>query len=204
MNPGKRYLRNTVFALWGAAAFFVGWNRLYASAGADAPEWRHNLLSLGLRTHEPEKQRPEMDLATARDFSKVSLFGNFTVEIVGAPQYSVTFTPLAGTTARTHAYQDHGTLRVHTEDSVTGGVLHIEVPTLERIDANVPQISVRGLQSAEVAIASYRGGVLRLQQNQVKSWRVFSGDPLDVRVDDVTFAAGSIKANGDVVIRRDQ
>lgn len=205
MNPGKRYIRNTVFALWGAAAVFVGWNRLYASvAGAEGSKEKHRLLSLGLRVDEQPGPRPEMDLATARDFSKVSVYGNFTLEIVGAPQFKATFTPPDGTAAKVHAYQNEGYLRVHTEDGVTGGVLHIEAPTLDRIDANVPQVTVRGLQAREIALVSYRSGTLTLAQNQVQSWRMFSGPRLEVRMDDATFAAGSIKSNGDVVIRRTQ
>jgi hypothetical protein len=207
MNPGKRYLRNTVFVLWGAAAFFIAWSRLYASVGTEGPEWKRNLLSLGLRVEQESKPRPELDLATAKDFSKVSAYGNFTLEIVGSAEYKVTFTPPAGTTAKVHASLDDdgdGYLRVHTEDSVTGGTLHIEVPSLERIDANVPNTVVRGVKAKELRLVSYRGGTATLQQNQVQSWSLFSGDAMDVRVDDATFAAGSIKSNGNVVIRRDQ
>jgi len=203
MNPGKRYLRNTVFALWGAAAFFIAWNRLYASIGTEGPEWKRSLLSLGLRVEQESKPRPELDLATAKDFSKVSVYGDFALEIVGSTQYKVTFMSADGSTAKVHAYLDEGYLRVHTEDEVKGGTLHIEVPTLQRIDANVPRITVRGLVAKEVGLYGYRGGVATLQQNHVDSWHLFSGDALDVGVDDATFAAGSIKSNGNVVIRRD-
>lgn len=203
MNVGKRYLRNTVFTLWCTAAAFVGWTRLYGYAvDESSPQWKRSAMSLGLFARNYEKARPELDLATAKDFTKVSAFGNFTVEIVGAEQYKVIFTPPAGTSAKVHANLDNGYLRVHTDDTVMGGTLHIEVPTLDRIDANVPQITVSGLRAKEVALVGYRSGALTLRQNQVASWRVFSGEPFEVRMDDATFAAGTIKANGDVVIRR--
>jgi hypothetical protein len=205
MNPGKRYIRNTVFVMWGAAAAFVGWTRLYAYAvDADSPPWQRSLLSLGLRQNDEAKPRPELDLATARDFSKLSVYGNFTLEVVGAAQYKVTFTAPDGTTAKPHVYQDDGYLRVHTEDTVTGGTLRVEVPTLERIDANVPRTTVSGLQAKELSLVGYRSGTAILQHNQVENWKLFSGEQFEVRIDDATFAAGSIKSNGDIVIRRDQ
>jgi hypothetical protein len=204
MNPGKRYLRNTVFVLWGVAAAFVGWNRLYARvAGEDAQE-KHTLLSLGLRVQETSGPRPDLDLAAAKDFTKVSVHGDFTLEIVGAPQYKVTFTPAEGTAAKLHASLDEdGYLHARTDDGVTGGTLRIEVPQLERIDANVPRVLVQGMQGKELSLVSYRGGAATLRENHVESWRLFSGQPFEVRVDDITFSAGGIKSNGDVVIRRD-
>jgi len=202
MNPGKRYLRNTVFALWGVAASFVGLNRLYAAVGTEAPEWRRSLLSLGLREDRQPEPKPELDLATAKDFSKVGVHGDFALEIVGAAQYKVEFVPPAGTASKFHAYQENGYLRVNTDDDVTGGTLHIEMPTLERIDANVPRITVQGVTAKELKLYGYRDGVVTLQNNRVDSWHLSSGDALDVRMDDATFAAGSIKSNGNVVIRR--
>ncbi len=143
----------------GVAAFFIAWNRLYASIGMEGPEWKRNLLSLGLRVEQQSKPRPELDLATAKDFSKVSVYGDFALEIVGSAQYKVTFMSADGTTAKVHAYLDEGYLRVHTEDEVKGGTLHIEVPTLQRIDANVPpnhRARPRGQGSRAVWLSGWR------------------------------------------------
>ena len=74
--------------------------------------------------------------------------------------------------------------------------------TLQKITVNVSQISVQGLQAPELELVSYNGGIASLLQNQVDFLRVVSYQPLDVRMDDATFAAGTIKANGDVRIRR--
>lgn len=204
MNPGKRYLRNTVFALWGVAAAFVGWNRLYAEVAGEGAQEEHSLLSLGLRVEKHSGPRPDLDLAEARDFTRVSAYGDFDLEIVGAPQYKVTFTPAEGTTAKLHASMDEdGSLHARTDEGVTGGTLRIEVPQLERIDANVPRLLVQGMQGKELFLMSYRSGTATLRGNQVQSWRLFSGEQYDVRIDDITFAAGGIKSNGNVVIRHD-
>ncbi len=206
MNPGKRYLRNTVLTMWGVAAAFIGWNRLYAEVAGDGAQDKHSLLSLGLRVQEHSGPAPDIDLATAKDFTKVSVHGNFTLEIVGAPQYKVTFTPAEGTNAKLHAFLDEdgdGYLHARTDDDVTGGTLRIEAPRLERIDANVPRVLVQGMQGKELSLVSYRGGIATLRANQVESWRLFSGQQYEVRIDDITFAAGGIKSNGNVVIRHD-
>jgi hypothetical protein len=203
MNPGKRYLRNTVFVLWGVAAAFVGWNRLYAKVAGEDAQGKHSLLSLGLRVEQRSRPRPDLDLAAAKDFTKLGVRGDFTLEIVGAPQYKVTFTSPDGSTTKVHASMDEGYLHVRTDDDVVGGTLRVETPRLERIDSNVPRVLVQGLQGKELSLVSYRGGTATLRENQVESWRLFSGQPYEVRVDDITLAAGGIKSNGDVVIRRD-
>ncbi|HMA11185.1 MAG TPA: hypothetical protein VKO83_04815 [Steroidobacteraceae bacterium] len=199
MNAGRKLIRNTVFGLWGTAALFVGLNRLNATpAGGGA------VFTLGLMQGGREETIPEIDLADARDFTSLSVRGRLRVEVVGAAGYSVTLTPAAGQSPEVHAYLEQGVLHVDGGDTrgALQGVLRLEVPTLQRIDAATPQITVHGLAAPGLGLYLHNGGTALLQQNQVKQWQVFSADPLELSVDDATFAAGTLKATGDILIRR--
>ena len=201
MNAGKKLIRNTVFGLWGAAALFVGLNRLNATAaGTDGG----SSFTLGLRQDRRPETLPEIDLANARDFANLSVRGRLKVEVVGAAGYKVTLTADGGQSPQVHAYLEGGTLHVDGGDprGALQGVLRLEVPMLQRIDTATPAITVRGLAAPELSLWLHEGGTALLEQNQVKQWQVYSSDPLELRVDDATFAAGTLKAHGDVLIRR--
>lgn len=206
MNPGKKLIRNTVFTLWGVAAFYVGWNRLNAAVlDAESSPSLRAAMSLGLQPVERREAQPGMDLATARDFTHVSAYGRLSVEIEGGQDYRVSVLPEPGQEPKYRAWQENGVLRVAMEGGNEGpplATLHIQVPTLQKITVNVRQISVRGLQAPELELTSYNGGSASLLQNRIDYLRVVSYQALEVRMDDATFAAGTIKANGDVRIRR--
>jgi len=204
MNPGKRLVRNTVFVIWGACAAFVGLNRIYAATDAATP-WVRTALSLGLQPVERRQRPADVDLATVKDFTHVSVRGRLNVEIVGGAEYKVVLVPEAGQEAKFHALRDEDMLRVWEEGNAEGAAvatLHIEVPTLTRISAHVNQLSVRGLKAEEVALVGYGALSAKLQQNEVRRWRMFGSEPMDVQMDDATFAAGTFKTGGDVVVRR--
>ena len=206
MNQGKKLIRNTIFTLWGVAALYVGWNRLNAAVVDDdtAPALRA-AMTLGLRPTVHPERPPSIDLSTVRDFTRVSVFGRFRVEIVGGQDYRVSVVPEPGQEAKYRAWREGDALRVTTEGDNEGpavATLHIEVPTLNKIAVNVSQISVQGLKAPELELVSYNAGRASLRQNQIDYLRMVSYQPLEVQMDDATFAAGIIKANGDVRIRR--
>lgn len=206
MNQGRKLIRNTIFTLWGVAAFYVGWNRLNAAVvDADTAPPLRAAMTLGLRPTVNPERPPSIDLSTVRDFTRVSVFGRFKVEIVGGQDYLVSVVPDAGQDVRYRAWREGDALRVATEGDNEGpavATLHIEVPTLTKIAVNVNQISVQGLKVPELELVSYNGGSASLRQNQIGYLRMVSYQPLEVQMDDATFAAGTIKANGDVRIRR--
>lgn len=200
MNAGKKLIRNTVFGLWGTVALFVGLNRLNSG---EAAEGTSSVLSLGLRQEREPATNPQIDLSAARDFNRLSVRGPLSVEVVGAVAYKVTLTPAAGQSPQVRAWLNQGVLHVDAgEELGVQGVLRVETPTMQRIDAANQRVTVHGLNAPELSLFTHRGGVARLEQNQVGSWRVFSSESLDLQVDEATFAAGTLKANGDVVIRR--
>ncbi len=218
MNQGKRYLRNTVLTAYGALVVFVGMNRLHASVvDADTPTWLRSAMTLGLREEVEPEPRPEMDLATAKDFTRVVMTGRYDVEIIGAAHYKVTFVPAAGDVGKLHASQADGVLHLHAERNDgegegesegngegTAGTIQIETPALQQVHARVNHLTIRGMQGDTLQVTGMGRGDVTLLQNQVANWRLTSGAPMQVRVDDATFAAGSLKGVGDVVIRRAQ
>lgn len=200
MNAGKKLVRNTVFGLWGTVALFVGLNRLHSG---EAAEGASSFLSLGLRQERESAPDSQIDLTAARDFTRLSVRGPLSVEVVGATAYKVTLTPEAGQSPQVRAWLNDGALHVDGgEAEGVQGVLRVEVPSLQRIDVANQTLTVRGLSAPELSLYTYRGGVARLEQNQVGRWRVFSSGPLDLQVDEATFAAGTLKSIGEVEIRR--
>jgi hypothetical protein len=202
MNPGKKLIRNTVFGLWGTAALFVGLNRLNATPSGT--EGGGSFLTMGLRQDQEPERNSEIDLATARDFTRISVRGRFSVEVVGSQSYKVTLTPAAGQSPEIHAYQKDGVLHVDggEPEGELQGELRFEVPTLARIDATAPRITVRGLKVPEFSLYMHRGGAALLEENQVQHWHMFSSQALELQVDDATFAAGTMESKGAIVIRR--
>jgi hypothetical protein len=117
----------------------------------------------------------------------------------------VSVVPEPGQEPKYRAWQENGSLRVAVEGDNEGSpvaTLHVEVPSLEKLTVNVSQISVQGLTVPALELVSYNGGSASLLQNRIDYLHVVSYQPLDLRMDDVTFAGGTIKANGDVRIRR--
>lgn len=206
MNQGKRLVRNTVLVVWGCMALYVGINRIHASTDESTSPWVRNALSLGLMKAERREERVPMDLATARDFSEVSVYGRMNVEITGGAEFSVEYRSSAGGVVPLGARMENGRLSIAGEEREEGGeagALRIQAPTLKAIYANVPSLTVRGMSSPEIAMYANEIGDLRLLQNQVERWTIFSGG-IEVRMDDATFAAGSISTRGEVIVRRDQ
>jgi hypothetical protein len=209
MNQGKRYVRNSVLALYGAGVVFVGLNRLYASTlDTQTPQWLRGSLTLGLTEipkREPPPQLSSADLAALHDFSRLNVGGDFEVEIVGAAQYKVTFTPPPGSNAKIRARQRDDELSLHASDDQEAGgkgVLRIEMPTLERLDVqDASQLTLRGLQAEEVTVNLHNVAAARLQQNQVAHWKIHSSDELEVQVDKSTLSAGSLQTQGNLAIR---
>lgn len=206
MNEGRRLIRYTVFGLLAVVVGFVAVNRLYgAVVDADTPRWLARTLSLGLHTTQEAQAMPETELAQLAGFSRLAVFGRFNVEIVGSPEYRVTFVPAEGSTARVRAWQREGGVRlVHDQYPGTGevGTLRIEVPSLERMDIGARRLLVQGLQAGELQVFLQGTPIAELRGNHVESWKLFAGAPLDLRVDEATLAAGSLQTRGEVTIRR--
>lgn len=207
MNQGKRYLRNTVLALYGAGALYFGVNRLYAATiHSTAPQWLGNTTSLGLAYWEKtgSNARYLTDLAL-RDFTRLHLNGRFTVEIVGAPQYQLSFTAADGRTLPLDVRQQDDRLWLSgftLNDAAEAAVLRIETPALVQVDARMlTGLTLRGLQSQELTVDLNDVSAARLLENSVPLWRLRSGLSAEVQVDQATLTAGKLLISGDLAIR---
>jgi hypothetical protein len=213
MNKGRRLVRNTLFGTFGAVVLLVAANRLYAEVVRDdAPDWLAGVLSLGLKRSVEPEAGPVLTVADARDFRRVVVVGRFSVEIVGAPEYKVTATLADGSPAPLHVGLGDDAVHLHGINATsfdTGAVdsiatLRIETPVLERVHARVAQLDISGIGGDDVQVSGLgEDMVVRLRQNAVAHWRLYSGAPIEVRVDDATFAAGTLNSSGNVVIRRE-
>jgi hypothetical protein len=207
MNQGKRYLRNTVYTLFGLLVCYVGMNQLYASTvDAGTAPWLRRTLSLGLvavAEREPATQLKLADLAQLRDFTRLSVSGELTVEIVGAPQYSVTMSGGADI-SQLRSWQNEGLLRLVWVGypPAADAVLRIETPALSRVDAQVlRQLTLRGITAGELSVYLRDVKSVSLQQNSVARWKLYSSMPLVIPMDKTTLGAGSVQTLGDVAIR---
>lgn len=213
MNNGKRLVRNTVLGTFGAAVLLVAANRLHAAVvSEDTPAWLAGVLSLGLRVNAEPDAGPVLTLADARDFRRIVVVGRFNVEVVGAPEYKVSATFADGSPAPVHVGRSEDTVHLYgiNATSFEGGAfdpiasLRIETPLLERVAVRVATLDISSIQADELRVTGLgESMVVRLHQNAVANWRLYSGALMEVRVDDATFAAGGLKANGNVLIRRE-
>jgi len=205
MNQGKRNIRNTVIALYGAVVLFIGANSLYVAKLDTAPSWLRSTLSLGLTAHAKSQPRPELtdvDLASLRDFSRLIVEGDITVEIVGADAYKVTFTTPGSN--RLRAWHNGDVLRVEAESGGAAGatVLRIEMPELKSLYIkDAKQLILRDVRSAELNVIATNVRAASLQQNRVARWKFYSSEPLEALVDKATLTAGSMQTTGNLTIR---
>lgn len=205
MNKGKRLIRNTALVICGGVVLFVGLNKLYASAVDTGPQWLRSVASLGLTTHPKPQARPELtelDLASLRDFTRLIVEGDITVEIVGADAYKVTFTSPGSNKLR--AWHNGEVLRVEGASGGAAGasVLRIELPELKSLYIkDAKQLILRGVRSAELSVIATNVQAASLQQNQVARWKFYSSAPLEALVDKATLTAGSMQTTGNLAIR---
>ncbi len=62
-------------------------------------------------------------------------------------------------------------------------------------------MTLRGLQAQELSVNARNVAAVRLQENAVGHWKLYSNVPVDVRVDKATLSAGSLQTNGKLAIR---
>ncbi len=210
MNKGRHFIRNTVLAFHGVVVLFFGLNRLLAATvSAGAPEWVVNATTLGLASWAKSGAKPRYltDLEL-HDFTRLSVKGRFTVEIVGAPQYRISFTAADGRPLplRVEQQGDRLWLTGFTGTAVAGtAVLCIEMPTLAALDVRqLTGLKLRGLQAPELTVDLNDVPAAHLVDNKVARWVLHSDSHSEVQVDKATLAAGSVQVSGDVTLHTDQ
>lgn len=213
MNQGRRRIRYTVIAVAGLTVVMVGAARLHASTvDAGTPQWLRSVMTLGMAVSRKETITAEslasklpraMTLDDIRDFTRISVEGDFSVEVVGAPQYKVS---LNGVSAEKWALdwgmQSDGLVRIKGGAGTEGGVLRVETPTLVSIEATgLRQLTVRGVEAPELSLQMKDLTGVRLEENNVGSWIFHSETPVVVQAEGIRTSAGlRIQASGHITI----
>jgi hypothetical protein len=214
MNQGKRHIRYTLIAMVGLVVLMVGAARIYASTvNADTPQWLRGVMSLGmamkLRGTIPSAASstatapPVATLADLRNFTKVSVEGDFSVEVIGAPDYKV---GLTGASADKWTLdwdlEEDGLVRIKGGEGTEGGVLRIETPTLVSVEATgLRQLTVRGVTAPELNIRMKDLAGVLLEDCEVGNWILHSTTLVEVQAQKLSSSAGySIQASGQLTI----
>jgi hypothetical protein len=212
VKPVRRDIRNTVLALYGAVLLFVAANRLHAAVvDSDTPRWLRALLSLGLDAYTTAPRTTatgEVADRVFRDFTRLNVSGDFTLEIVGAAEYKVSFAAAQGAARRLGARRKGEELWLKDDaagDADAGLTVRIETPAITQVVATgLRGVTLRGLQGKQLDVELQDVGWARLQQNAVAHWKLAADEPLDLHVDQATLAAGRLQIVGELVIRGDQ
>jgi hypothetical protein len=210
MNQGKRHIRNTMIALCGITLLIVVAGRIHASvADASTPQWLRNVMSLGLAVVVIRAPSPQVaisqasGLAELRDFRRISVEGDFAVEVVSAPQYKVSLVPASDHPWRIGAERlQDGLLRLTAGSGTAGAVLRVEAPVLTGIEAQgLTQLTLRGWNAEEMTIRVKNVAGLGIEESAVERWILNAETPIDVRADKATFSAGlTVRGSGQIDI----
>jgi hypothetical protein len=215
MNQGKRYIRNTVFGLYGVIVLIGGAAWLHASVvDASTPQWLRSVLVLGLKSTDKaapasETERVQvMVLRGQRDRTQITVEGNFAVEVIGATRNKLSVTKPRNSGQKLNIRMDvpkNGPVRVTGDPDMDGAVLRIETSTITSIDAQGPsQLTVRGVRMPEMSIRMQDVAAARLQDSAVGRWILHSDTPLEVLVDKATASAGlDVQTSGPLTIRQE-
>jgi len=212
VTPVRRDIRNTMLALYGGVLLFVAANRLHAAVvDSDTPEWLRALLSLGLDGYTMIRRSTTPGEAADRvfrDVTRLNVSGDFTVEIIGAAEYKVSFPAAEGAARRLRARRKGEELWLQDDaaSNADGGLtVRIETPAITQVVATgLRGVTLRGLQGKHLDVELQDVGWARLQQNAVAHWKLAADEPLDLHVDQATLAAGQLQIVGELVIRADQ
>jgi hypothetical protein len=212
VNPARRDIRNTMLVLYGAAALYVGMNRLHAAVDTDTPRWLRSALTLGLQAYttvRPASARAEAARDRVfRDFTRVNASGDFTLEIVGAAAYNVSFSAAEGRAPRLRARRRDDQLWLEEDgggDAAAGLTVRIETPAVTQVvAAGLRGLTLRGLTAQAIDVNLQDVAAVRLEQNAVMRWQLASDRPLELQVDPATLAAGRLQVSGELVIRYGQ
>jgi hypothetical protein len=212
MNQGKRYIRNTMLALLGVTFLGTVANRIYnATVDDNTPGWQRSILSLGLAVENNDIPEPptkstittHAELAALRDFNQISVFGDFTVEIVRASEYKVTLTPADQPWHIDTEQYKNGQLTITGGSVIAGAVLRIETPALVSIGATVVrQLRVLGWQNTDLKILLKSVAEIQVRDSAGGHWTLNAKTPTLLQLDKATALGGfDIKSSGRVSIQ---
>jgi hypothetical protein len=212
VKQGRRYIRNSVFALLGVTVLLAAASRLYASTvDENTPQWLRWMVSLGLAVElndkpvTPTNTMQDLDSLDFGPFTAVSVEGDFAVEVIRGPAYKATLVQADGGPASDISVekQEDGTLRFQRDPGGADDVLQIQAPALTSIQAHdLRQLTLRGWKAPEFTIHVKDVADIRLEDSAVERWILRSETPVMVHADKATLSAGlTIHATGQISFR---
>jgi hypothetical protein len=214
VNQGKRHIRLTLITLAGLIVVLVSAARLQASTvDADTPQWLRTVMSLGLASSKKgttttaalpvANSSQAMTLAELRNFTGISVEGDFSVELVGAPEYKVSLDGAStGKWALDWGIQEDGLVRIKGGAGTEGGVLRVETPVLANIEATgLRHLTVRDITAPELSLRMKNVAGVNLEENAVSTWILHSETPVVVQAERLTSSGVfTIRTSGYVTI----
>lgn len=217
MKQGRRYIRNTVFALYGATLLAAAAAWLHASVvDAGTPRWLRSTMALGLEVAVEDsgpasgvKPVQVMAVHGLRDRTELVAEGDFAVEVVGARQNRISMTRNGGSVWKSKisvSTEKGSPVRIKADPGMEGAVLRIETATFHSIDLrSVSRLTVSGVRMPALSVRMQGVPAVRLRDNAVGRWTLHSDTPVEVLVDNATASAGfDAEASGELTIRHEE
>jgi hypothetical protein len=142
MKTSRRLLFGTLLVILAAPVAVVAFSRVSGTGMRELPT--------------PERTSPS-ELAALRDYAAIEISGDFSLEIVQADTYSITYTPLQDNRGNFTASVQDGILHVEgfgNRTEFANGSVRIGLPDLDRLEAGFVR---------EIAIRNFAGDTLEVK-----------------------------------------
>lgn len=142
MKRSRRYIAATLVATYASIFVFMGVNRATEGMVTFSDDIR-------------ARTSPE-ELANLRDFNEIDSRGDFILEVVQSPEYSITYTPPPDDFGNFEARVVGGTLILEGFDNRrrdSSGSVRVGMPVLDSMDATLnPEVHISGYEQDEMAL----------------------------------------------------
>lgn len=182
MKKSRRLIRNTILALNGMMVLYVGASRLYAFDES---------------TQTPQRTSAA-ELAMLRDFTAIEVSGDFGVDVVQEPNYSVGFTPPDARQGDFVASVRGNTLVLEGFRNAPATRARVGMPVLTQLVAGeeVPALTVSGFNGASLSLRLTGTPQVVLRNNGVRQWHIAASEMTELQIDKASIATGKVDLEG--------
>jgi hypothetical protein len=192
MKTSRRLLLGTFLTLLAVPVVLVAYSRF----GFD-PASRERPL--------PERTSPA-ELVALRDFTAIEIRGDVNLEVTGAADYSIAYTPLSERRGNLEARVEDRTLIIEAfgnRNDTTAASLQIGLPELERLDGEfLAALTIRNFDSDMLELRLTTASEVLLENNRIASLQAELGYVANVEFRGNTIGASEITHFG-ITIRSD-
>jgi hypothetical protein len=192
MRKSRRYIVHTLLCFYGAIFVFVGVNR--------ATE------SMGFFPEEEIPRTPAEVLASLSDFSSIESSGDFILEIVQAPQYSVDYLPPPDEQGSFEARVENGQLILkgyNNRRENQSGRVRVAMPVLITLTAVMnPQVLISGYQQNGLTLNLRYHGMVILADNTLEQLEINAAFVREISLENTVTSSEALALNGQTRIIR--